>query len=86
MAKHVFTKEEVHELVEKENVHFLRVMFSDLFGTTKSVDLPVSQLDKLMNNKMMFDGSSIDGFVRINESDMYLYPDMSTWLVFPWGE
>ena len=52
MAKHVFTKEEVHELVEKENVHFLRVMFSDLFGTTKSVDLPVSQLDKLMNNKM----------------------------------
>ena len=56
MAKHVFTKEEVHELVEKENVHFLRVMFSDLFGTTKSVDLPVSQLDKLMNNKMMFDG------------------------------
>ena len=86
MAKHVFTKEEVHELVEKENVHFLRVMFSDLFGTTKSVDLPVSQLDELMNNKMMFDGSSIDGFVRINESDMYLYPDMSTWLVFPWGE
>lgn len=86
MAKHVYTKAEVHEMVEKENVHFLRVMFSDLFGMSKSVDLPVSQLDKLMDNKLMFDGSSIDGFVRINESDMYLYPDMSTWLVFPWGE
>ena len=66
MAKHVFTKEEVHELVEKENVHFLRVMFSDLFGTTKSVDLPVSQLDKLMNNKMMFDVTFIDADKAVN--------------------
>jgi glutamine synthetase len=60
-------------------------MFSDLLGTMKSVDIPVSQLDKLLENKIMFDGSSIDGFVRIEESDMYLYPDNSTWLVFPWG-
>ena len=86
MAKHVYTKEEVHQLVKDSNVHFLRLMFTDLLGVSKSVDLPISQLDKLLNNKIMFDGSSIDGFVRIEESDMYLYPDMSTWLVFPWGE
>lgn len=85
MAKHVYTKSEVHQLVKDENVHFLRLMFSDLLGTMKSVDIPVSQLDKLLDNKIMFDGSSIDGFVRIEESDMYLYPDNSTWLVFPWG-
>lgn len=85
MAKHVYTKDEVHQLVKDENVHFLRLMFSDLLGTMKSVDIPVTQLDKLLDNKIMFDGSSIDGFVRIEESDMYLYPDNSTWLVFPWG-
>lgn len=85
MGKHVFTKEEVRQMVKDEDIHFLRVMFTDLLGTIKSVDLPVSQLDKLMDNKIMFDGSSIDGFVRIEESDMYLYPDMSTWLTFPWG-
>ena len=85
MGKHVFTKDEVRQMVKDEDIHFLRVMFTDLLGTIKSVDLPVSQLDKLMDNKIMFDGSSIDGFVRIEESDMYLYPDMSTWLTFPWG-
>lgn len=85
MARHLYTKDEIHQMVKDEDIRFLRVMFTDLLGTIKSVDLPVSQLDKLMDNKIMFDGSSIDGFVRIEESDMYLYPDMSTWLVFPWG-
>ncbi len=63
MGKHVFTKDEVRQMVKDEDIHFLRVMFTDLLGTIKSVDLPVSQLDKLMDNKIMFDGSSIDGFV-----------------------
>lgn len=85
MAKRELSKDEVRKMVKDENIRFLRVMFTDMLGTIKSVDLPVSQLDKLMDNKIMFDGSSIDGFVRIEESDMYLYPDMSTWLVFPWG-
>ena len=84
MAKRELSKDEVRKMVKDENIRFLRVMFTDMLGTIKSVDLPVSQLDKLMDNKIMFDGSSIDGFVRIEESDMYLYPDMSTWLVFPW--
>lgn len=85
MARHLYTKDEIRQMVKDEDIRFLRVKFTDLLGTIKSVDLPVSQLDKLMDNKIMFDGSSIDGFVRIEESDMYLYPDMSTWLVFPWG-
>lgn len=85
MARHEFTKDEVRKLIKEENVRFLRLMFTDLFGTIKNVELPISQLDKLLDDKVMFDGSSIDGFVRIEESDMYLYPDMSTWMVFPWG-
>ncbi|WP_373841476.1 type I glutamate--ammonia ligase [Limosilactobacillus sp.] len=85
MAKREYTKDEVRQMVKDEDIRFLRVMFTDLLGKIKCVDLPVSQLDKLLDNKIMFDGSSIDGFVRIEESDMYLYPDMATWLVFPWG-
>lgn len=85
MARHEFSNDEVRQLIKDENVRFLRLMFTDLFGTIKNVELPTSQLDKLLENKVMFDGSSIDGFVRIEESDMYLYPDMSTWMVFPWG-
>lgn len=60
-------------------------MFTDILGTIKNVEVPISQLEKVLDNKMMFDGSSIEGFVRIEESDMYLYPDLDTWLVFPWG-
>ncbi|HCT95763.1 type I glutamate--ammonia ligase [Vagococcus sp.] len=74
----------IKKQVEEENVHFLRLMFTDVLGTIKNVEVPISQLDKVLDNKMMFDGSSIEGFVRIEESDMYLYPDLNTWLIFPW--
>ena len=62
----------------KKNVTFIRLMFSDILGTMKNVEIPATdeQLDKVLANKAMFDGSSIEGFVRINESDMYLYPDL----------
>lgn len=75
---------EITEIAKKENVRFLRLMFTDIMGTIKNVEVPISQLEKVLSNKMMFDGSSIDGFVRIEESDMYLYPDLDTWLIFPW--
>ncbi|VDG19835.1 type I glutamate--ammonia ligase [Lactiplantibacillus mudanjiangensis] len=84
MAKQ-YTKDDIRKIVKEENVNFLRLMFTDLFGTIKNVEVPVSQLEKLLDNKLMFDGSSIDGFVRIEESDMYLYPDLSTWLIMPWN-
>ncbi len=79
-----FTAAEIKQNAKEENVRFLRLMFTDIMGTIKNVEVPISQLDKVLENKMMFDGSSIEGFVRIEESDMYLYPDVSTWLIFPW--
>ncbi|WP_096184197.1 type I glutamate--ammonia ligase [Effusibacillus lacus] len=71
-------------MVKEENVRYIRLQFTDLLGVIKNVEVPVSQLDKALDNKLMFDGSSIEGFVRIEESDMYLYPDLDTWLIFPW--
>ena len=84
MPKIERTAEDIKQIVKDENVRFLRLMFTDILGTIKNVEVPVSQLEKVLENKMMFDGSSIEGFVRIEESDMYLYPDLSTWMIFPW--
>ena len=82
MAK--YTREDIVRIVEEENVKYIRLQFTDILGTIKNVEIPVSQLEKALDNKMMFDGSSIEGFVRIEESDMYLYPDLNTFVVFPW--
>lgn len=82
MAK--FTKEDIFRISKEENVKYIRLQFTDLLGIIKNVEIPVSQLEKALDNKMMFDGSSIEGFVRIEESDMYLFPDLDTWVVFPW--
>ena len=79
-----YTKDDIHKLVKEQEVNFIRLQFTDILGTIKNVEIPVSQLDKALDNKMMFDGSSIEGFVRIEESDMYLVPDLNTWVVFPW--
>ncbi|WP_429970547.1 type I glutamate--ammonia ligase [Fructilactobacillus sp. Tb1] len=81
-----YTAEDIKKMVKDEDVRFLRLMFTDLLGTVKNVEVPISQLDQLLAGKLMFDGSSIDGFVRIEESDMYLVPDLDTWMVFPWGD
>lgn len=80
-----FSREDIIRMAKEENVRFIRLMFTDLMGSIKNVEVPVSQLEKALDNKIMFDGSSIEGFVRIEESDMYLYPDLDTWVVFPWG-
>ncbi|HHY73378.1 MAG TPA: type I glutamate--ammonia ligase [Bacillus bacterium] len=79
-----YTKEDIKQMAENQNVRFIRLQFTDMLGIIKNVEIPVSQIDKALNNQMMFDGSSIEGFVRIEESDMYLYPDYDTWMVFPW--
>lgn len=78
------TKESIKKIVADKNVKFIRLQFTDILGTIKNVEIPVSQLDKALDNKMMFDGSSIEGFVRIEESDMYLRPDLDTFMIFPW--
>ncbi|WP_175638939.1 type I glutamate--ammonia ligase [Metabacillus schmidteae] len=82
MAK--YSREDIVSLVKENNVKYIRLQFTDILGTIKNVEIPTSQLDKALDNKMMFDGSSIEGFVRIEESDMYLYPDLDTFVIFPW--
>lgn len=76
-----YTKEDIFRIVEEEDVEFIRLQFTDIFGTLKNVAITSSQLEKALNNKCMFDGSSIEGFVRIEESDMYLYPDLDTFTI-----
>ena len=79
-----YTKEDILRLVQDEDVEFIRLQFTDIMGNLKNVAITSSQLEKALENKCMFDGSSIEGFVRIEESDMYLYPDFSTLKIFPW--
>ena len=78
------TREEIMQIIEDENIHFFRLQFVDIFGFMKNVAMPKSQIGKALDGNIMFDGSSIDGFVRINESDMYLKPDYNTFTVLPW--
>lgn len=79
-----YTREDILKMVEEQDVKFIRLQFTDIFGILKNVAIPVSQLGKALDNKCMFDGSSIEGFVRIEESDMYLRPDINTFVIFPW--
>jgi len=76
--------DKIYELVEKHDVRFVRLQFVDIMGIVKNVAIPVSQLEKALAGELMFDGSSIEGFVRIEESDMYLKPDPATFTIFPW--
>jgi len=78
------TRDEIMKIIEEKNVNFFRLQFVDIFGFMKNIAIPRSQIDKALDGMMMFDGSSIDGFVRINESDMYLKPDYDTFVVLPW--
>ena len=79
-----YTKEDILRMVEEEDVEFIRLQFTDMFGCLKNMAITVSQLEKALNNQCMFDGSSIEGFARIEESDMYLYPDLDTFTILPW--
>jgi glutamine synthetase len=77
-------KTRIVERAEREKVKFLRLQFTDIFGTTKNVEVPDRQFRDALDGRIMFDGSSIEGFVRIEESDMFLKPDLSTFQVLPW--
>ncbi len=79
------TKGQILERTEREKVKFLRLQFTDILGTIKNVEIPDRQFEEALDGHIMFDGSSIEGFVRIEESDMYLRPDLSTFRIFPWA-
>ena len=78
------TKEDIIRLVREGDIEFVRLQFTDIFGQLKNVAITASQIEKAVNNQIMFDGSSIEGFVRIDESDQYLYPDLDSFAIFPW--
>ena len=78
------TREQIMKIIEEENIKFFRLQFVDIFGFMKNVAIPQSQIGKALDGDIMFDGSSIDGFVRIDESDMYLKPDYNSFTVLPW--
>lgn len=78
------TKEDILRLAEQERVQFVRLQFTDILGVMKNVSITVDQLGKALDGDLMFDGSSIEGFVRIEESDMYLKPDPNSFVIFPW--
>ena len=79
-----YTKNEIRHIVQEEEIKFLHLLFTDIHGNFKNIEVPISQLEKVLNNEMFFDGSSIDGFATIDYSDMILSPDLNTWLIYPW--
>ena len=79
-----YSRQDIIKLVEEEDVEFIRMQFTDIFGNLKNVAVTATQLEKALDNKCMFDGSSIAGFTDVEDSDMYLYPDPGTLEIFPW--
>ena len=79
-----YTKEDIFRIVEEEDVAFIRLQFCDIFGVPKNIAIAASQLESALNNQCMFDGVSVEGFVRSDESDMYLYPDLDSFEIYPW--
>lgn len=80
-----FTKEDVLRIANEQEIAFIHLQFTDVAGVMKNLSIPLNQLEAALDNELMFDGSSIDGFVRIEESDMYLFPDPTTFVIFPWS-
>ena len=79
-----YTREDIIRIVQEQDVKFIRMQFVDVFGELKNVAVTVSQLEEAMDGRVMIDGSSIEGFVHINESDQYLHPDLDSFAIYPW--
>ena len=79
-------KEEIKKIIKENDISYIRMQFTDMLGDIKAVEIPVNRIDDALNNRIMFDGSSIEGFVRIKEADMYLHPDLDTFLVLPFED
>jgi glutamine synthetase len=78
-------KASILRVAAEQEIEFIRLQFTDILGVMKSISITVDQLEKALDGELMFDGSSIEGFVRIEESDMYLRPDLDTFLILPWN-
>lgn len=76
-----YTREDILEMAKRDDVRYIRLQFTDILGTIKAVEIPASKLKEALDGEIMFDGSSIEGFVRIKEADMYLRPDLNSWMI-----
>lgn len=81
-----YTKDDIRQICKEQDIRYIRMMFTDMMGFLKNVEIPVTRLDDALNNEVMFDGSSIEGFVRIFEADMFLHPDLDTFLILSWED
>lgn len=81
-----YTKDDIRKICKEEDVHYIRMQFTDIMGIVKNVEIPITRLEDALDNNVMFDGSSIEGFVRIYEADMFLHPDLNTFLVLNWED
>ena len=79
-----YTKDDIRRICKENNIRYIRMMFTDMLGMLKNVEIPVTRLEDALSNQVMFDGSSIEGFVRIFEADMFLHPDLDTFLILSW--
>src|SRR5665213_1524684 len=78
------TKRDILRIAKEREVRFIRLSFVDILGISKNVTIPFSELERALEGKVTFDGGSIDGFVRGEEADMMLLPDLATFSVYPW--
>jgi glutamine synthetase len=81
----MYSQEQMLKIIQEKNVEFLRLQFTDISGIVKNVAIPATQMGKALKSGISFDGSSIEGFARIQESDMVLRPDLSTFSLLPWS-
>jgi len=81
---YTYSKDDIIHMVREGDVQFIRMQFTDIFGQLKNVAITASQIEKAVNNQIMIDGGAIEGFVRIHESDQYLYPDLNSFTILPW--
>lgn len=81
-----YTKEDIRKICKEQNIRYIRMQFTEMAGLLKNVEIPITRLDDVLNNEVMFDGSAVEGFVRVHEADMYLHPDLDTFLVLSWED
>ncbi len=82
----MYKEKDIIKIIEEENVSYIKLQFTDINGFLKTVEVPVSQIEAVLNDEVMFDGSSVQGFARIDESDMFLSPDLKSFKILPWEE
>ncbi len=86
LNKKNYTKADIKSLIEEHNIKFIKLQFVDINGQVKNMTIPSAHIDKVLDNEIMLDGSSIKGFRSIETSDMYFYPDINTFQILPWRE